>query len=407
MAGPLSHLRVLDMSRILAGPWAGQVFADLGATVIKVERPGTGDDTRRWGPPYLKDRDGQDSADAAYYLAANRGKHSVTIDITQPEGQEIIRRLAAESDVLLENYKVGGLKKYGLDYASLCEVSPAIIYCSVTGFGQDGPYASRAGYDAMIQGMGGLMSITGVPEGDPGSGPQKVGVAVADLMTGMYAASSVLAAVVHRERTGIGQHIDLALLDTQVAWLANQAQNYLTGGIVPERQGTAHPNIVPYQAVPSADGYFMLAVGNDGQFEKFCAIAGVEALAEDDRFATNASRVQHRDILVPLVEAATRRQSSEWWLEKLSEAHVPCGPINRIDEVFADPQVQSRDMVVEQPHQVAGTVRTVANPARFSETPLQYDKAPPTLGEDTQKILTEVLGMDSAEIEALRARSVV
>jgi len=334
MAGPLSHLKVLDLSRILAGPWAGQVFADFGAEVIKVERPERGDDTRHWGPPYLKDSDGVDTVDAAYYLSANRGKKSITVDITRAEGQALIRELAARCDVLLENYKVGGLEKYGLDYESIKSVNPRIVYCSITGFGQTGPYKNRAGYDAMIQGMGGLMSITGVPDGQPGAGPQKVGVAVADLMTGMYAVSAVLAAIVHRNESGKGQHIDLALLDTQVAWLANQAQNYLQSGNNPERRGTGHPNIVPYQAVPSADGYFMLAVGNDDQFKRFCSIAGIPELADNPAYATNAARVLARAQLVPLVEAATRRQPSAWWLEKLSNAHVPCGPINTLDQVY-------------------------------------------------------------------------
>ncbi|WP_226661098.1 CaiB/BaiF CoA transferase family protein [Microbulbifer aggregans] len=407
MAGPLTHLKVLDLSRILAGPWAGQVFADFGAEVIKVERPEKGDDTRHWGPPYLKDKHGQDTQEAAYYLCANRGKKSITVDITRPEGQQLIRELAAKCDVVLENYKVGGLKKYGLDYPALRQVNPKIIYCSITGFGQNGPYANRAGYDAMIQGMGGLMSLTGVPEGEPGAGPQKVGVAVADLMTGMYAVSAMLAAVIHRDRTGEGQHIDLALLDTQVAWLANQAQNYLTSGNVPQRQGTAHPNIVPYQAVPAADGYFMLAVGNDTQFQKFCAIAGLAEIAADPAYATNNARVQARQQLVPLIEQATRRQPAAWWLEQLSNAHVPCGPINDLAQVFADPQVEARGMVVEQPHPSAGHVRTVRNPACFSETPLEYTQAPPVLGEHTDSVLEGLLGKSAEEVNTLKVEGVV
>ncbi|MFV8783663.1 CaiB/BaiF CoA transferase family protein [Microbulbifer sp. SA54] len=407
MAGPLTHLKVLDLSRILAGPWAGQVFADFGAEVIKVERPGKGDDTRHWGPPYLKDAQGEDTRDAAYYLCANRGKKSITVDITRPEGQQLIRELAAKCDVVLENYKVGGLKKYGLDYPSLKQVNPKLIYCSITGFGQSGPYANRAGYDAMIQGMGGLMSLTGVPEGEPGAGPQKVGVAVADLMTGMYAVSAMLAAVIHRDRTGEGQHIDLALLDTQVAWLANQAQNYLTSGNVPQRQGTAHPNIVPYQAVPAADGYFMLAVGNDAQFQKFCAIAGLTEVASNPAYATNTGRVQARQQLVPLVEQATRQRPAAWWLEQLSEAHVPCGPINDLAQVFADPQVQARGMVVEQAHPSAGLVRTVRNPACFSGTPLEYTQAPPVLGQHTESVLTDWLGKSAEEVGALKLDGIV
>jgi len=407
MAGPLTHLKVLDLSRILAGPWASQVLADFGAEVIKVERPGKGDDTRHWGPPYLKDADGKDTADAAYYLSANRGKKSITVDITQPRGQALIKQLAAQCDILLENYKVGGLEKYGLDYASIKAINPKIIYCSITGFGQSGPYAKRAGYDAMIQGMGGLMSLTGVPEGQPGAGPQKVGVAVADLMTGMYAVAGVLAAVIHRDRTGEGQQIDLALLDTQVAWLANQAQNYLTSGKSPERQGTAHPNIVPYQAVPASDGYFMLAVGNDGQFKKFCEIAGLSELVENPAYATNNARVQARETLVPIVERATREHPAAWWLEKLSDAQVPCGPINNLEQVFADPQVQARGMVLEQEHPAAGKVKTVRNPLGFSASALDYVQAPPTLGEHTDEVLADLLAMDADEIAALKRDGVV
>ncbi|WP_406827801.1 CaiB/BaiF CoA transferase family protein [Microbulbifer sp. ARAS458-1] len=407
MSGPLSHLKVLDLSRILAGPWASQVLADFGAEVIKVERPYKGDDTRHWGPPYLKDSEGQDTDDAAYYLSANRGKKSITVDITQATGQKLIRELAQRCDILLENYKVGGLAKYGLDYDAIRQINPRIIYCSITGFGQTGPYAKRAGYDAMIQGMGGLMSITGVPEGQPGAGPQKVGVAVADLMTGMYAVSGVLAAVIHRDQTGEGQHIDLALLDTQVAWLANQAQNYLTSGVSPERQGTAHPNIVPYQAVPASDGYFMLAVGNDSQFQKFCQIAGLDELAANPAYATNRDRVKARDTLVPLIESATASKPAAWWLEQLSAAHVPCGPINNLQQVFADPQVMARGMVVEQPHPQAGRVRTVRNPLEFSASPLQYQQAPPTLGEHTQVVLEAELGLSPGAIEDLRAQGVI
>lgn len=407
MAGPLAHLKVLDLSRILAGPWASQVLADFGAEVIKVERPGKGDDTRQWGPPYLKDAAGQDTADAAYYLSANRGKKSITVDITQPRGQALIKQLAKQCDILLENYKVGGLEKYGLDFPSIKAINPKIIYCSITGFGQTGPYAKRAGYDAMIQGMGGLMSLTGVPEGQPGAGPQKVGVAVADLMTGMYAVSGVLAAVIHRDRTGEGQQIDLALLDTQVAWLANQAQNFLTSGKSPERQGTAHPNIVPYQAVPASDGYFMLAVGNDAQFKKFCEIAGLQQIAANPAYETNSARVQAREELVPIIERATLAQPASWWLEKLSEAHVPCGPINNLEQVFADPQVQARGMVLEQDHPIAGKVKTVRNPLGFSSSALDYTQAPPTLGEHTVEVLSKLLSMGDDEIAALKRDGVV
>ncbi|MEW5250441.1 CaiB/BaiF CoA transferase family protein [Microbulbifer sp. 2201CG32-9] len=407
MSGPLSQLKVLDLSRILAGPWASQVLADFGAEVIKVERPQRGDDTRHWGPPYLRDEQGADTADAAYYLSANRGKKSITIDITSEGGQALVRELAAECDILLENYKVGGLQKYGLDYASIRTLNPRLVYCSITGFGQTGPYAGRAGYDAMIQGMGGLMSITGVPKGEPGAGPQKVGVAVADLMTGMYAVSSILAAIVHRDRTGQGQHIDLALLDTQVAWLANQAQNYLVSGQTPQRQGTAHPNIVPYQAVPSSDGYFMLAVGNDEQFKRFCSIAGLDQLAENPAYTTNAARVLARERLIPLIEEATSGRPSAWWLEELSAAQVPCGPINDLEQVFADPQVRARGMVIEQKHPAAGKVRTVRNPAVFSESPLEYELGPPLLGEHTDEVLRQLLHKDDDTIASLRAKGVV
>lgn len=407
MAGPLAHLKVLDLSRILAGPWASQVLADFGAEVIKVERPGKGDDTRHWGPPFLKDADGNDTGEAAYYLSANRGKKSITVDITQPRGQELIKQLAAQCDIVLENYKVGGLKKYGLDYPSIKAINPKIIYCSITGFGQTGPYAARAGYDAMIQGMGGLMSLTGVPEGQPGAGPQKVGVAVADLMTGMYAVSGVLAAVIHRDRTGEGQQIDLALLDTQVAWLANQAQNFLTSGVSPERQGTAHPNIVPYQAVPASDGYFMLAVGNDAQFKRFCSIAGLDSIAEDPAYATNSARVGARETLVPVIERATQEKPAAWWLEKLSDAHVPCGPINNLEQVFADPQVQARGMVVEQQHPTAGSVKTVRNPVGFSASALEYQNAPPTLGAHTDETLESMLSLSADDIAQLRRDGVI
>ncbi|WP_105104251.1 CaiB/BaiF CoA transferase family protein [Microbulbifer pacificus] len=407
MAGPLAHLKVLDLSRILAGPWAGQVLADFGAEVIKVERPQKGDDTRHWGPPYLKNEVGENTGEAAYYLCANRGKKSMTVDITSAEGQQLILALARQCDVVLENYKVGGLKKYGLDYDAVRAVNPRIIYCSITGFGQTGPYAQRAGYDAMIQGMGGLMSLTGVPDGQPGAGPQKVGVAVADLMTGMYAVSGILAAVIHRDRTGEGQQIDLALLDTQVAWLANQAQNYLTSGKSPERQGTAHPNIVPYQAVPASDGHFMLAVGNDTQFQKFCAIAGLDDIAQNPAYASNNARVAAREQLVPLIEQATRKHPAAWWLEKLSDAHVPCGPINNLAQVFADPQVLARGMVVEQDHPTAGKVKTVRNPLGFSATNLEYEQAPPVLGQHTSEILRSVLRKTDDEIRLLRERGVI
>lgn len=403
----LQGVRVLDLSRILAGPWATQVLADFGAEVIKVERPGVGDDTRGWGPPFLASEDGSPTRESAYYLGANRGKRSLAIDFTTAEGQRLVRALAARSDVLVENYKVGGLAKYGLDHASLQAVNPRLVYCSITGFGQDGPYAHRAGYDAAIQAIGGLMSITGEPDGVPGGGPQKVGVAVADLMTGMYAVSAILAALRHAERTGQGQHIDLALLDTQVAWLANQAMNHLVGGTVPGRQGTSHPNIVPYQVMPAADGHFMLAVGNDAQFARFCAVLGEPGLATDPAYATNAARVANREVLVPLLAERLARRPAAEWLAALEQATVPCAPVNRIDQVFADPQVQARGLRVDLPHPQAGGVPGVANPVRFSATPVRYGRAAPLLGEHSRQVLQDVLGLDEAEVARLRDAGVV
>ncbi|MBU2919591.1 CoA transferase [Psychrosphaera sp. F3M07] len=387
MAGPLSGIKVLDLSRILAGPWSTQVLADYGAEVWKVERPEKGDDTRHWGPPYAKDQEGNATAESAYYLAANRGKKSIELDITSTEGQATIYKLVKEADILVENYKVGGLKKYGLDYDSIKAIKPNIIYCSITGFGQTGPYANRAGYDAMIQAMGGLMSITGEKDQLPGGGPQKVGVAVADLMTGMYAVSAILAALYHKTQTGQGQHIDLALLDTQVAWLANQGSNYLVSGDVPERLGTAHPNIVPYQNMKVQDGYILLAVGNDGQFKKCCEIVGAPELGTDPRYASNGLRIENRDELITKLEALFVQQPLEYWLEHLSAAHVPCGPINSIDRVFENEQVIHRNMQFDLAHPTAGKVPQVANPVKFSETPIEYKSAPPTLGQHTKEIL--------------------
>ncbi|MEO8746914.1 MAG: CaiB/BaiF CoA-transferase family protein [Rhodanobacter sp.] len=403
----LDGVRVLDLSRILAGPWATQVLADFGADVIKIERPQGGDGTRQWGPPWLADRDGRITEESAYYLGVNRGKRSVAIDFTSKRGQALIRQLCPHCDVLVENYKVGGLAKYGLDYVSLKALNPKLVYCSITGFGQTGPYAHRAGYDAAIQAMGGLMSITGEPEGKPGGVPQKVGVAVADLMTGMYAVSAILAALRHAEKHGEGQHIDLALFDTQVAWLANQAMNYLVGGVVPKRQGTAHPNIVPYQVMPSADGYFMLAVGNDGQFARFCDVLGEPALAIDPRYATNASRVAHRDELVTHLRQRLATRPSAAWLGALEQATVPCAPVNTLDQVFDDPQIKARGMRIDLPHPVAGSVPGVANPVRFSKTPVQYHHAAPELGEHTQEVLQELLDLDPAKLAELEAAGVL
>lgn len=401
--GALAHLRVLDLSRVLAGPWAGQMLADLGAEVIKVEKPGQGDDTRAWGPPFLKDELGRETRESAYYLSANRGKQSLAIDFTQAEGQHLVRQLAADCDVVLENFKAGGLAKYGLDYASLRQVKPDIIYCSITGFGQDGPYAQRAGYDFLVQGMGGLMSLTGEPEGEP----MKVGVALTDIFTGMYASVAVLAALSHRDRTGQGQHVDLALLDVQVAVLANQAANYLVGGMVPKRLGNAHPNIVPYQAFATSDGHVILAVGNDGQFQKFCAVAGCPEVAADPRYASNAGRVGNRDSLIPLLREVLRSRPSAVWIETLEAAGVPCGPINTLDQVFDNPQIKHRGMVAAVDHPLAGPVDLVANPIRFSETPVAYDRAPPVLGADTDAVLVRLLGLDEAAIADLRAKGVV
>ncbi|MBW7835422.1 MAG: CoA transferase [Sphingomonadales bacterium] len=402
MTGPLSHLRVLDLSRVLAGPWAGQILADLGAEVIKVERPGTGDDTRGWGPPFLKDRDGRETQESAYYLSTNRGKQSVAVDITTPAGQEIIRKLAARSDILLENYKVGGLKKYGLDYASLSKINDRLIYCSITGFGQTGPYKDRAGYDFLLQGMGGLMSITGEPDGRPGGGPMKVGVAIVDVMTGMYAAVAVLAALAHRERTGKGDHIDLSLLDVQVASLANQAMNYLIGGAAPGRLGNAHPNIVPYQAFATAEGHLILAIGNDQQFARFCAVASAPELALDPRFATNAARVKNRDIIVGRIAELLAARPATEWLVILEKEGVPCGPINTIDQVFANPQVVYRGLKIDLPHPLAGTAPAVKSPINFRNTDLKYDAAAPLLGAHTERVLRE-LGYDAAAIAAFKA----
>lgn len=390
-AGALAGVRVLDLSRVLAGPWAGQLLADLGADVVKVERPGSGDDTRAWGPPWLADVDGEATSESAYYLSANRNKRSVAIDIGTAEGRALVRRLAAKADILLENFKVGGLAQYGLDYASLKALNPRLIYCSITGFGQTGPYAARAGYDFLIQGMGGLMSVTGRADGDEGGGPQKVGVAVTDVMTGLYASVAVLAALAHRERSGEGQHIDLALLDVQVACLANQASNYLVGGVAPRRMGNAHPNIVPYQDFPTADGYMIIAVGNDGQFARFCAAAGHPEWACDERFATNPQRVLHREALIRLIRGVTTGRDTADWIAAMEAAGVPCGPINMLDNVFDDPQVRARGLRIEMPHPLAGTVPLVANPIRMSASPVSYRRAPPALGEHTGEVLDEWL----------------
>ena len=389
--GALTGLKVLDLSRVLAGPWAGQMLADLGADVVKVERPEVGDDTRAWGPPYLRDADGRDTSEAAYFLSANRNKRSITIDFTQAEGQQQVRELVAKADVLIENFKVGGLAAYGLDYASLQQLNPGLIYCSITGFGQTGPYAKRAGYDFMIQAMGGLMSVTGKAAGEEGAGPVKVGVALTDILTGLYASNAVLAALAERERSGQGQYIDLALLDVQVACLGNQALNYLTTGVPPQRLGNAHPNIVPYQDFPTADGDFILTVGNDGQFRRFCDVAGHREWASDARFASNAQRVAHRAELIPLIRQATVFRTTAEWIIALERAGVPCGPINDLAQVFADEQIKARGVQITLPHALSGEVALVANPIRLSRTPVEYRTAPPMLGEHSAEVLADWL----------------
>lgn len=403
MAGALSGFRVLDLSRILAGPWASQMLADLGAEVIKVERPGVGDDTRGWGPPYMPDDAGEPTGEAAYFHAANRGKQSVCIDMSKAEGQDLIRELAKHCDVLVENFKVGGLKKYGLDYNSLKSVNPKLVYCSITGFGQTGPYAERAGYDFMIQAMGGMMSVTGDTDGEP----MKIGVALADVLTGLYAANAIQAALIHQLKSGEGQYIDMALLDVQVATLANQAMNYLATGNNPQRLGNAHPNIVPYQAFETADGFMILAIGNDAQFQRFCDLAGNPQLAEDERFKQNSSRVKHRDILVPQIVEIMTSKTTDDWLNELNQRGIPCGPINNIDQVFADPQVQHRAMQQTLSHPTAGTVASVGNPIKLSATPVTYDKAPPTLGQHTEQVLGELLELDAAQIDQLKSDSII
>jgi len=406
MPGPLSGLRVLDLSRVLAGPWATQILADFGAEVIKVEKPGEGDDTRGWGPPFITNADGS-KGDAAYFLSANRGKWSVAIDMATPEGQRLIRELAAKSDIVMENFKVGGLKKYGLDYESLKSVNPRLIYCSLTGFGQTGPYAQRAGYDFMIQGMGGIMSVTGQPDGAPGAEPMKVGVAFADIFTGLYCVIAIEAALFHRERTGEGQLIDVALLDTQVGVLANQALNYLVGGKAPTRLGNAHPNIVPYQTFATKDGYIIMAVATDRQFKEYCAIIGLPELAEDERFRLNRGRVVNRAALIPLLEGPMKTRTTAEWVEAFESAAIPCGPINTIDQVFANEQVLARGLQIGLTREDGVQVPGVANPIVFSGTPIQYDKAPPRLGDGTDKVLSETLGLSAEEIARLRKAGAV
>jgi crotonobetainyl-CoA:carnitine CoA-transferase CaiB-like acyl-CoA transferase len=406
MAGPLTHIRVLDLTRVLAGPWATQLLADFGAEVIKIEKPGEGDDTRGWGPPFIKNADGS-RGDAAYFLSTNRGKSSVCIDMASPEGQKLIQALAAKSDIVIENFKVGGLKKYGLDYQSLKAINPKLIYCSITGFGQNGPYAQRAGYDFMIQGMAGLMSITGQPDGTPGAEPMKVGVAFADIFTGLYAVIGMLGALYHRERTGEGQYIDMALLDSQVAVLANQALNYLVGGKAPTRLGNAHPNIVPYQTFETRDGYIIIAVGTDRQYAEYCRIIGAPHLAAEERFKTNRGRVENRDELIPLLRPFMLARSTAEWVQAFEAAAVPCGPINTIDQVFANEQVLARGLQIGLTREDGVQIPGVANPVQFSETPIEYERTPPKLGDGTFRILSSLLGLKEEDIARHKAAGVI
>ena len=405
--GALSHIRVLDLSRVLAGPWCAQNLADLGAQVIKVERPGAGDDTRHWGPPFAKDPNGQDTTESAYYISINRNKKSITLDISTPEGQAIVRDLVKTSDVVIENYKVGQLAKYGLDYLSLCAIKPNLIYCSITGFGQSGPYQHRPGYDFILQGMGGFMSITGEADHLPGGGPQKAGVAIVDLFTGMYASSAILAAVIHRDRNGEGQYIDMALLDTQVAMLANISSNYLCSGVSPHRWGNAHPNVVPYQTFQTSDSWIIVAVGNDSQFRNFVKVGNREALADDPRFATNPARIEHRAALIPLLVEMVKEKTKAQWITLLEAAGVPCGPINNLQEVFENEQVIARGIEMHVPHPTAGTMKLVASPMRLSKTPVEVRMPPPLLGQHTDEVLRDELGMSASQINELHQRGIV
>jgi formyl-CoA transferase len=407
MPTALDGIRVLDLSRVLAGPWCTQNLADLGAEVVKVERPGTGDDTRTWGPPFLKAPDGTDTTDAAYYLAANRGKRSVTVDIATAGGQRIVRELARVSDVFVENFKVGQMKRYGLDYASLAAENPGLVYCSITGFGQTGPWAERAGYDFIVQGLGGLMSVTGEADDQPGGGPQKVGVAVADLMTGMYATQAILAALFHRSRSGEGQYIDMALLDVQVAMMANMNTNYLISGNPPRRWGNAHPNVVPYQTFRTGDGWIIVAAGNDGQYRRLCELGGRPELGSDPRFLRMADRIRGRDALIPLLADMIAARPSGYWIENLAAAGVPCGPINDLRQVFENPQVIARGMRIDLAREDAGPVELVASPIKASRTPPAYRLAPPRLGEHTDSVLADLLGYAPDRIDELRRERVI
>jgi crotonobetainyl-CoA:carnitine CoA-transferase CaiB-like acyl-CoA transferase len=407
VAGPLSGIRVLDLSRVLAGPWCTQILADLGAEVIKIERPGSGDDTRHWGPPWLRDGNGNETKESAYYLSANRGKQSVTLDLAHPEGRRVVGQLAAHSDVFIENFKTGDLAGKGLGYEQIRALNPGIVYCSITGFGQTGPRAEQAGYDYLIQGMGGLMSITGLPDGEPGAGPQRVGVAVGDLSSGLYAAIGILAALNHRHVSGVGQYIDLSLLDTMVAMLANQGQNYFVGGTEPQRTGAEHPNLAPYRTFAARDGQLIIAVGNDSQFRALCGVLGLKSLADDARFRTNPARIGNRSELRQQIEAKTQERGTAELLQALAEVGVPAGPINSFSQVFGDPQVKHRELKFDLPHPLGGRVAGVRSPLRFSETPVEYSRAPPMLGEHTDEVLSRVAQLSAAEIAALKQKKVL
>lgn len=407
MSGPLAGLRVLDLTRVLAGPWCTQILGDLGADVIKIERPRVGDDTRHWGPPWFIRPSGEELGESSYFMCTNRSKRSVTVDLAREEGQALIRKLAAQSDILIENFKTGDLARKGLGYEQLRGVNPGLIYCSITGFGATGPQAGQAGYDYLVQAQGGLMSLTGWPDGAPGAGPMRSGLAVSDLTTGMNAAIAILAALHHRTRCGEGQWIDLALLDVQVSWLANQAQGYFATGIAPARTGDQHPSLVPYQPFNAKDGLLIVAVGNDGQFQRLCAVIGCEQLGHDPRFASNHGRVVNREQLIPMLAARIATVPAAELQERLRAVGVPCGPVQSLDQVFADPQVLARHMVVETPHRRLRRVKTVANPAKYSATPPSYERGPPTLGQDTEAVLSEVLGLSAEAIGALRERGIV
>jgi crotonobetainyl-CoA:carnitine CoA-transferase CaiB-like acyl-CoA transferase len=406
--GPLSGLKVLDLSRILAGPTCTQLFGDLGAEIIKIERPLKGDDTRFWGPPFLKDEQGNDTTESAYYLCANRNKNSVAVDLTKPEGQAIIRELVSHCDILVENFKAGDLSRYGLDYDELSKINPKLIYCSITGFGMTGPYAKRPGYDFLIQGMGGIMSLTGKPD-DEGGEPMKCGVGIADVMCGMYASVAILSALHARHSSGKGQHLDISLLDCQVAWLINQGAGYLVSGDVPPRRGNEHPTIVPYGTFPASDQAFIIAVGNDDQFLRMCRVLGAESLTQDNRFSKNTDRVLNRKILIPMIEEYTRKNSSSYWLEEMEKAGVPCGPVNDLAQTFADPQIRHREMAINMPHRVnqADGVDLIGNPLNFSDTPVQYKKAPPVRAEDTREILSRHLGLSDEKLNELEANGII